>query len=99
MEEVPSLARMVFEEKILKLSLKDKKEGASEMLRKKGSGSRSRRLWSFVPSHAQGHASGILTNVLDHLFLFLPQPGASRILARPHQGGHIPQPQHLPGRY
>ena len=28
MEEVPSLARMVFEEKIFKLCLKDKKEGA-----------------------------------------------------------------------
>ena len=54
MEEVPSLARMVFEEKILKLGLKDKKEGASEMLRKKGSGSRNRMLWSFVPSQSLG---------------------------------------------
>lgn len=34
----------------------------------------------------------------QHSFFFL-QPGASRILARPHKGGHIPQPQHLLGRY
>lgn len=76
------------------------------MLRKNGSGRGNRRLWSFVPLKSLGGlCTGACPGSADRsaawspFFLFLPQPGASRILARPHKGGHVPQPQHLLGRY